>query len=290
MSELATPRLQPILRYPGGKQRIAPWIVEQFPPHDTYIEPYFGGGSVFFAKRRVPVEIVNDLDGRVVNLYRVLRERPDELIRAVALTPYALDEYQLACDDHEATGDSLEDARRFLVRIWMAHGGKMGSVSGWRRGWGGGTDGRRGSSATTWARLPDRLAAVVERLTGVCIDNRPALDVISGWANPQVLIYADPPYPLVTRYRTNHMYRHEMTEDDHVAMIAALETHPGPVLLSGYRCDLYDQLLAHWTRLDREALAYRQAKRIESLWLNPVAAAQSRQLRLEGPHAAPEGR
>lgn len=282
MSELAAPRLQPILRYPGGKQRIAPWIVEQFPPHDTYIEPYFGGGSVFFAKRRVPVEIVNDLDGRVVNLYRVLRERPDELIRAVDLTPYALAEYQLACEDHETTGDPLEDARRFLVRIWMAHGGKMGSVSGWRRGWGGGSDGRRGSSATTWTRLPDRLAAVIDRLTGVVIDQRPALDVIGGWPNPQVLIYADPPYPLVTRHRTNRMYRHEMTETDHVEMIAALTAHPGPVLLSGYRCELYDQHLAHWSRLDREALAYRQAKRVESLWLNPVATAHNRQLRLEG--------
>jgi DNA adenine methylase len=266
------------MRYPGGKARLAPWILSHMPPHQVYVEPFFGGGSVFFGKQRVPVEVVNDLDDRVVNLYRVLREQPDELIRLVTLTPYALTEYQ---ESTEITGEPLEDARRFLVRVWMAHGGKLGSISGWRRGWNGGNDGRRGSSATVWAGLPERLAQVVDRLTGVMIDCRPAVDVIAGWAVPDCVIYADPPYPLDTRNRSNRLYRHEMTDQDHVELIAALEAHPGPVLLSGYRCDLYDELLTHWTRVDRDVVAYAQAERTESLWLNPVSTNFRRQLTME---------
>lgn len=278
MSQLAPLPLKPIMRYPGGKARIAPWILAHMPPHQVYVEPFFGGGSVFFAKRRASVEVVNDLDDRVVNLYRVLRESPDELIRLVTLTPYSLTEYQASND---LTDDPIENARRFLVRVWMAHGGKLGSISGWRRGWGGGTDGRRGSSATVWAGLPGRLAVVVDRLTDVMIDHRPAVDVITGWALPDCVVYADPPYPLSTRNRTNRLYRHEMTDQEHIDLLTILKAHPGPVLLSGYRCDLYDELLPDWTRVDREVLAYRQAARTECLWLNAVATSGQRQLRLE---------
>lgn len=236
-----------------------------------------------FAKPKVKCEVVSDLDDRVTTLFRVVRERPDALARAVALTPYARAEYRAS---DEPADDEVETARRFLVRVWMAHGGKLGGTSGWRAGWAGGDDASRGSSANVWRHLPDRIVEAADRLRGVIVDNRPAVRVLRDWCCEGALVYADPPYvrsalPMIangngTKNRTNERpryYAHEMTDEDHHALITALEAHPGPVLLSGYRCALYDARLAGWTRVDREVYAYRQALRTESLWLNERAAA-----------------
>lgn len=261
-----------VLRYPGGKARIAPWIAGFLPPHRIYVEPFFGAGSVLFAKPAAAVEVVSDLDGSVVNLFCVLRDRPDDLARAVALTPYARAEY-LASDD--PTDDPVEAARRFLVRVWMAHGGKAGSRGGWRQGWAGGSGPQRGSSARVWQGVPDRIVAAAERLRGVVIDCRPALDVLADWAVDGAVVYADPPYPMAAGVGRDgagvargRYYRHEMTDGEHLALIDALDVHPGPVLLSGYRCPLYDDRLGGWVRVDRSVRAYRGAARVETLWLN----------------------
>lgn len=285
-----TAAILPPLRYPGGKARLAPWIVSHLPAHDVYLEPFCGSAAVFLAKPKAALETLNDLDGRVVNLFRVIRERPDELARTVSLTPYALAEYKASEDP---TDDDLEAARRFLVRVWMAHGGKLGSQSGWRRGWAGGIGGEgnagRGSSTKAWNALPDRLVLVAERLKDAMIDCRPALRVIADWRHADTLIYADPPYVRATT-QTGHngtknrrnerprYYAHEMTDAEHAELLTALCDHPGPVLLSGYRTPLYDDALADWTRVDRDTWAYRGAPRVESLWINPVATARRRDL------------
>jgi DNA adenine methylase len=280
---LALPPIKPILRYPGGKARLAPWIVGLLPPHGVYLEPFFGAGSVFFAKPPAKVEIVNDLDGRVINLFRVLRSDPDELVRLVVATPYSRVEYKLS---DEPTDDPIEAARRFLIRVNMAHAGKIGSTTGWRQGWAGGDDQVRGSSARYWKGLPDRLLAAVDRLRDAMIDCRSAVEVLADWAVPEALVYADPPYCPGTLVSGDgragaqewaRYYRHGMTIEDHVALLDVLDAHPGPVLLSGYRSPLYDERLARWRRVDRGARAYRNAKRTESIWLNPVAAASARQ-------------
>lgn len=113
------------------------------------------------------------------------------------------------------------------------------------------------------------------------IECRPALQIIADWAKPEALIYCDPPYVWTTRDRRgakhNGLYRHEMTEDDHLELLTALRSHPGAAMISGYRCDLYEASLDGWTRYDLTTTAYRNSERVESLWLNPVAAATERQ-------------
>lgn len=284
-------RLKPVMRYPGGKARIAPWIVDLLPPHRIYVEPFFGGGSVFFAKPPATVEVINDLDHRVVNLFRAIRERPDELARAVALTPYARVEYELS-DAGEEPDDEIEAARRFLVRVWMAHPGRMNTKPSWRVGLAGAKGTARGSIARVWTGVPDRILAAVDRLQEVMIECRLALKVIADWAEPDALIYCDPPYLWSTREQSDHrgqrggrhLYTHEMTNEDHEALLAALNAHPGPAALSGYRSELYDRELAGWTRHDRATLAYRSAERIESLWVNPIEAAAARQIGMDWSH------
>src|SRR5690606_6837914 len=96
---------RPIIRYHGGKWRIAPWIISHFPEHRVYVEPFGGGGSVLLRKPRSYAEVYNDLDGEIVNLFRVARDCGDELIRSVELTPFARDEFMLA---YEETEDPIE--------------------------------------------------------------------------------------------------------------------------------------------------------------------------------------
>ena len=105
--------MNPILRWPGAKWRIADWIIQHFPEHDVYCEPFFGSGAVFFRKNPSGTETINDVDHNVVNLFRVVRDSADELAKAIELTPYSREEYR---DCHEQKGDEIEQARRFLVR------------------------------------------------------------------------------------------------------------------------------------------------------------------------------
>lgn len=264
--------LRPILRYPGAKHRIADWIVSHFPPHEVYVEPFVGSAAVLFAKAPAAHETISDLDGRVANLFRVLRERPGDLAATVAFTPYARAEFEASMLAWEPDLDPVEDARRFLVRVWMAHAGKIGSRAGWRQD----RFGRIGvSMPRQWRNLPDRLLAVVDRLRDVHVECRPALDVLASFRDPSALVYCDPPYLFESRYeRSTRYYAHEMTVADHGALLDALDAHPGPVLLSGYRSDLYDVRLAGWRRVDRATTAYRGAGRVESLWLSPAATAR----------------
>lgn len=259
----------PILRYPGAKWSIAEWICSHLPPHKVYLEPYFGSGAVFFTKQPSRVETINDIDGDIVNLFKVLRERPRELADLVRFTPYARAEFLPligVCGVLQRTGDSLEDARRFLARCWMAHGTRTSDRSGWRHD----VQGRQGKNAARmWQDVPDRILGYAERLRDAQIECKPAIELIERYRYPQVLIYVDPPYVLSTRH--GRMYANEMTDADHIELLEALEHHPGPVLLSGYACELYDSRLLHWERKTRQSKAEKGQSRQEVLWLNPVA-------------------
>lgn len=113
-----------VLKYPGSKWRLADWIVSLMPPHKSYLEPFFGSGAVFFKKPPSRIETINDLDGEIVNLFRCIRERSEKLARAVALTPYSREEYELAWRHRRtpSTVDNVERARLTLVRYWQTHG------------------------------------------------------------------------------------------------------------------------------------------------------------------------
>jgi len=253
-----------ILHYPGSKWSLAEWIIDHMPPHQTYLEPFFGSGAVFFNKPPSPLETINDIDGDVVNLFRVIRDRPDELARLVYCTPYSRQEYYDSYD-MDVT-DELERARRFLVRCWMARGAKTSDRTGWRHI----IDHSGPSVVKAWNEVPERIGMIAERLKLVQIEHQPALELIRRYRRDDVLIYADPPYPLETR--SGRMYKHEMTDEDHAELLDVLDAHTGPVLLSGYANPLYDERLKHWHREEKQALAEAGQIRTEVLWINPVAA------------------
>lgn len=262
---------RPALRYHGGKFRLAPWLLQFFPAHSVYVEPYGGGASVLLRKPRAHTEVYNDIADEVVNVFRVLRDpaQAAELQRLVSLTPAARAEFLLS---YEPSDDPVEQARRTVVRSFMGFGsGAVHSkhATGFRIG----ARGERHKSAAhdlvTW---PDQVPAFVERLRGVTIESRDALLVLQQTDGPGTLHYVDPPYPHVTRgdcRGVRQKYAREMTDDDHRALAGVLKDLQGMVVLSGYACDLYDrELFSEWERHEVMALADGARKRTEVVWLN----------------------
>jgi DNA adenine methylase len=253
--------IKPILKYPGAKWNLAPWIISHFPAHAHYVEPYFGSGAVFFNKAPAKHEVINDLSGDVVNLFRVIREDGERLAALIEMTPYSREECAIA---HQVVNDPLERARRFIVKTWQAHGaGEARGGTTWSHSLIGD---RYVERPAMWRAIPPRVLAVIERLRDAEIEHRSAAEMIPDYAAPNALIYADPPYPLSTR--NGKMYQHEMTDADHLTLLDALDAHPGPVVLSGYHCALYDERLRHWHTREKQAQAEKGNTRTEVLWLN----------------------
>lgn len=268
---------RPIVRYYGGKFRIAPWIIGHFPTHRVYVEPFGGGGSVLVRKARSYAEVYNDLDGEIVNLFRVARDRGDELCRAIALTPFARDEFDLSC---EPSDDPLEQARRTMVRCGMGFGSS--ALSKVKTGFRGSATRSGTHPAMDWAAQPDNLRDVVARLRGVTIENRDAVEVARYHDAGTTLHYCDPPYCHETRTWQNakDAYRHEMTDDDHRRLADVLKGLKGMVVLSGYPSPLYDELYHGWATATKEALADGAKKRTEKLWFNAAAVSGQQRLAL----------
>lgn len=238
----------PPFAYFGGKTTAAVRIVEHFPPHLHYVEPYAGSLAVLLAKPRSRMETVNDLDHSIMTFWRVLRDRPDELARVCQLTPHSRAEWE-DCERLEVC-DDLEHARRVWVRLSQGRAGRLNRV-GWRH---------YVSPVTQATSFPgyldgyvDRMAAAVERLHHVTLDCRPALELIEKYgSHPDVLLYVDPPYLGSTRGSYDKSYRFEMRDEgSHRELAEALRGCASAVVLSGYASALYDrELYPDWYRAE----------------------------------------
>lgn len=273
----------PAFRYHGAKFRISGWVHQHLSAHRTYVEPFGGAAGVLLTKPRSYAEVYNDLDGDVVNFFRVLQNASlrDRLIEACQLTPYAREEFDLAFDETE---DQVERARRLVIRAQMGFGsaGATKGKTGFR------IDSQRayGTAQHLWVKYPEGLAAIAERFTGVLIENRPAVEVMQQHDTPQTLHYVDPPYVHSTRVMQAGKagyYRHEMTVADHAALLETLTSLRGMVVVSGYRTELYDDTLAGWQRVEttaRISAGRGAATRTECLWISPSAADSGHQMGL----------
>lgn len=261
----------PAIRYHGGKFRLAPWIIEQMPEHVCYVEPFGGAAGVLLQKPRSYSEVYNDLDGEVVNLFRVLRnpELNQRLQDACRLTPYSRDEF---CHAQEPATDSVERARRMVVRACMGFGSAAGI--GGNSGFRGDSKRKYATAAHLWERYPENLAALCQRLQGVIIENKDALSVMRAHDAQTTLHYIDPQYVPETRVQGNRYYAHEMTVEGHEQLLAVAITMTGMVMISGYDTEVYNDMLSGWARTEKTSRisAGRGTKvRKECLWLNPAA-------------------
>jgi DNA adenine methylase len=277
IDQTASAPTRPVLRYHGGKFRLAPWILTFFPQHRIYVEPFGGAASVLLQNPRSYAEIYNDLDDEVVNLFRVLRDpaKADLLARSVYFTPFSREEFR---NSYEETVAPVEMARRTLVRSFM--GFSTTTLRHNRTGFRAKANRQSQPVQIDWTNYPDHVATFTERLRGVVIEHRDALEVIAHQDTPGTLFYVDPPYPHSTRSaiqsgsHNDTAYRHEMTDADHRALAGVLHDCEGMVVVSGYPCDLYDQdLYKGWQRHERKALADGAKVRTEVVWLKPACTA-----------------
>ena len=269
MSQTTSKPERPLLRYHGGKWMLGAWIIGHFPEHRVYVEPFGGAGSVLIQKPRSYGEVYNDLDGEVVNLFRVVRERGRELIPLLELTPFSRDDYRAS---FERNADPLEQARRTIIRSFMGFGSNSlcrDVKSGFRS-----NSNRSGTTpAHDWRNYPDALVAIIDRIRGVTIENKDACECMIQHDGKDTLHYCDPPYVHSTRSTAmhgNHGYAHEMDDADHERFSECVNSLKGMVIVSGYGCELYDRIFQGWKRTERTALADGARERTEVLWMRNV--------------------
>ena len=254
----------------GGKFSHLDFILPNIPTDAKHFCDVFGGSAAVLINRlAAPVETYNDIDSELVNFFRTLRDRGDELIRQISLTPFSREELIRACEYEEGLTE-IERARRFFVRARQTRTGlaQKSSAGRWahcvlttRSGMSG--------AVSRWLGSADGLAEITERLQRVQIENAPALEVIQRYDTPETVFYLDPPYVHSARGDTT-AYEHEMDDSEHEALAGVLTSIRGRAVLSGYRTELYDRLYAGWTRIDapvRTAHSVRQPRQ-ESLWIN----------------------
>lgn len=263
------------LKWHGGKFYLAKRIIERFPSHLHYVEPYFGGGAVLFAKPAQWVEghseVVNDIDGELMNFWRVLKYDTyfQYFRRCVEATPFSQQEWERACGTAEA--GNIRDAVAFFIRYRQSRQGLGKDFATLSR-----NRTRRGMNeqVSSWLSAIEGLPEAHERLKRVVILNRDALDVIRQQDGPKTLFYCDPPYLHETRVTTGD-YQHEMTYEQHEDLLHCLSLIKGKFILSGYPSALYDKIAYEesWHRDDididcKASGGKTKPKRVESLWRN----------------------
>ena len=257
-----------ILQYPGKKNSIAKWIISHF-PNDyqsmTYLEPFFGSGCIFFRKERSAVETINDLDDEIFNLFLQIRDNPEELMLLLTNTPWSRADYDLS---FEKTDNLVEQARRCIVRFWFTVGANVRIKNGMR------FDILRNSGALSnfHLNLPEMIIRVSERLKHdkkgiVQIENRNVFELIPKYDRENVFMYLDPPYLLETR-KNKKVYKHEMSFNEHEALLKLICCSKAKIMISGYMSELYTSYLKGW-RLEQTTNKDQAGNtKTECIWMN----------------------
>lgn len=262
--------MRAVFRYPGSKWSIAEWIIGHFPAgyeKMVYLEPFVGSGAVFFNKNPGAVETINDLDSNIVNLFRVLRERPDELKHVLELTPYSREEYDLS---FEPCDDPVEKARRYMVKTTQAIGAKLAGSS--KCGWRNHKQMKIGGTACKWGGITETIDVAAARLRGdsthlVQIEHMDAMRLIERYDSPDVLMYLDPPYVRSAR-RSGALYAHEMDNTEHAELLDIITKSRAKIIISGYESDVYNSALAGWNKDSTMCQTTSTEMALETIWMN----------------------
>ena len=246
------PRRRIAFGWYGGKFNHLHWLLPLLPECHHYCEPFAGSAAVLLNRPPSPVETYNDIDGEVANFFRMLRDRKDRLIEIILLTPFSREEFAIACTTPapDRPISNIERARRFFVRARQVRTGlaQTASLGRWANCR---NTSRAGMSGVVsrWLGSVEHLPHIAQRLLRVQIENRPALEIIDLYDSPDTLFYCDPPYPHQSRGDAR-AYGYEMTDEAHRALAEKLNRIQGRAAVSGYRCDLYDELYPHWRSIE----------------------------------------
>lgn len=265
-------KMRPPLKWYGGKYYLANWIIEHFPEHRIYLEPFGGGASVLLNKAPVDVETYNDIDLRLTRFFRCLRDHGEEFVRKVSLILYSQVEFE-AASEYPIGATHIEMAILDFVRWRQSFAGKGQS-------WSYTTKRARGGMAgdvNAWWTAIDQLPEIIDRLRRVQITCQSAFDVIPRFDHEETLIYCDPPYVHDTRcQQSTNVYQTEMQDEDHRRLAALLVKCKSAVVLSGYDSPLYDELYSGWQKVTKSIANHaaggnQKARETECLWIKPAA-------------------
>jgi len=259
----------------GGKYSHLDWLLPLLPRTTHYCEPFGGSAAVLLNREPARIETYNDMDGEVVNFFRALRDHKDALIEAIGLTPFSREEFERAISEPSEDLSGFERARRFYVRARQVRTGLAQTASAGR--WAHCRLTSRAEMAgavSRWLGSVEDLPEIAQRLLRVQIENDTAINVIKRYDSPETLFYCDPPYPHSSR-GDSKAYRYEMTDAEHRALAQVLKSAQGQVALSGYHCDLLDDLYSNWTAIEAPVKKIHSVKteRVEVLWVNYEAQA-----------------
>ncbi len=254
----------------GGKYSHLDWLLPLLPETQHYCEPFGGSAAVLVNRKPSPVETYNDIDGELVNFFRVLREDKDRLLEAIGLTPFSREEFELAIQIPTEPLSDFERARRFFVRARQVRTGLAQTASSGR--WAHCLLTSRAGMAgavSRWLGSVEGLAEIAQRLLRVQIEHAPAIEVIQRYDSEETLFYCDPPYPHDSRGDTN-AYGYEMTDDDHRRLAAVLHNVKGKVAISSYASNLMSELYKDWNCIEAPSRKVHSVKqdRVELLWIN----------------------
>lgn len=249
-----------VLKYPGSKTRISDWICEFIPPHNIYLEPFFGGGAIFFNKLPSRIETINDINSDVYNYFKVLRENPDELLHLLSLTPYSREKYESSY--YLESSSDVERARKFAVKCCQGFGASNKYKNGFRSS----TAATSPRTTSFWNDFPEILKHATLRLKEAQIENQNALKLIPRYDHKETFMYLDPPYPLDVR--KNYLYDKEMSNSEHIELLKIIKNFKGKVMISSYENDLYDSMLKGWRKEIKNTIAENRAKRTEVIYMN----------------------
>ena len=252
--------------YCGGKFYQLNWLRKLLPKCHHFVEPFCGSAIVTLNREPSKLETINDINGDIINFFRVLRNNGNELIEKLENTAYARQEF---IDASRPTDDLVERARNFYVRAIQSFGGVL------RSGWARRIYSPRGQSPANFSNAVSKLYLIRDRLQLVQIDNCPALSVIKSCDRDTTLFYCDPPYVIGT-HNADVYGDNDMSDDDHRELALVLHNCKARVAISGHRCDLYDELYHDWHRHDKDGnyICINDAKespsrrRTDSLWTN----------------------
>lgn len=280
-------RVAPPFGYFGSKHRLALKLCEELPPHNCWVEAFCGSASITLAKPPVPIEVINDIDNEIVNLFVQLRTHPEKLYALLDLTPYAAKELENARVRNVNDSD-LERARKFLVQAMMAINGVFGKEKGGFSYSDSYSRNNCEARVNRWNNLPDRLIKVVSRLKNVRIENRNALELIKKYIyRPATLIYLDPPY---LGERTNGYNMDANDKNFHKNLLELANQATCMIFISGYDNELYNTELSSlngWEKKSIEAETKDSTgnshARTEIVWMNRhfLQAKQTRKISLE---------
>jgi DNA adenine methylase len=259
-------------RWYGGKYSHLDWLLPLLPKTRHYCEPFGGSAAVLLNREPSEIETYNDIDEEVVNFFRVLRDKPEELLWKLYLTPFSYSEFKEAIKlKGRKDLPDVERARLFLVRAGQVRIGLAQEATPGRWAWCKLTSRRQMSGAVSrWmAKIDEVLPSVVERLRRVQIEDRPAIEIIRRYDSGDTLFYCDPPYPHESR-GDPHAYTYEMTERDHEELSEVLHFITGKVALSSYECPLMERLYKNWNciKADNKIIHSVKELRREVLWTN----------------------